>query len=175
MSRGADPSAQAQVPNRRSFRERGLPRAPLFPRMILFWQCTGPSWLAHRYRSQGALLLSALRAAHSLRHIFESGIPAAQFPERTRFSDSFVAALGAIEHQSVLAKFIAQFVDTKSAGHIADCYDQALASPSSFETPSILYKRNVQDSRSDRPAPVSGHNRSLSQAARRTHHHIRVI
>lgn len=110
--------------------------------MILFWQCTVPSGLPQRHCSQSALPLPALRTPHSLRDILEASIPAAQAPECMRLSDSLMTTLRAFEYQGVLAKLIAQFVDRKFAGHIADCYDQERASPSSSEQPQTLYKRS---------------------------------
>jgi hypothetical protein len=87
----------------------------------LSWQRRIASRLFWRKRFQRAAFLAALGASHALRDVLEPSIPAAQATERKWFGFAFMPALRTLQHQSVLAELVAQFVDVKASGHGADC------------------------------------------------------
>jgi hypothetical protein len=103
-----------------------------------------------RNYAQRTFILPALRAAHSLRDSLEPSVPATQAPQRMRLGSALMTADSAFEYQRILAKLIAQFVDTKSAGHAADCYEPPPRRPSSTGIDRTLYKVHSSPNRYSR-------------------------
>src|SRR5450631_4190934 len=84
---------------------------------LLFFQRRIPPRLLQRKRPQSASLLSALRTPHPFRDVFQTSIPAAKPSQCVRLRLSLVTTFRTFEHESVLTKLIAQFVDMKSGRH----------------------------------------------------------
>jgi hypothetical protein len=84
---------------------------------LLFFQRRIPPRLLQRKRPQSASLLPALRTPHPFRDFFQASIPAAKPSQCVRLRLSLVTTFRTFEHESVLTKLIAQFVDMKSGRH----------------------------------------------------------
>src|SRR5450631_3329777 len=89
----------------------GLQAALLFPQRRI------PPRRLQRKRPQSASLLSALRTPHPFRDVFQTSIPAAKPSQCVRLRLSLMTTFRTFEHESVLTKLIAQFVDMKSGRH----------------------------------------------------------
>jgi len=51
-----------------------------------------------------------------------------------------------LEHESILAELITQFVDSKFGRHTPNCYEPNRSRPSSIRDPTALYKSYRRDS-----------------------------